>query len=129
LIVVDTHAVVWLTVDQARLSEAALEVITQGRLEGSLAIADVTRREIAVQVTRGRITVGSPLDVYLRFIASMYKVLPISWQVAERSVQFGAAFPRDPADRLIGATALVHGAVLVTKDELIRASGEVNCIW
>lgn len=35
----------------------------------------------------------------------------------------------DPVDRLIVATALVHGASLVTADEAIRASKLVRCIW
>src|SRR4051794_8124710 len=35
----------------------------------------------------------------------------------------------DPADRLIVATALHHGAPLVTKDEAIRRSALVQTVW
>jgi PIN domain nuclease of toxin-antitoxin system len=129
VIVVDTHAVIWLTQEQALLSDRASAALIEGRRDGALAIAGITLREIAMQVVRGRLSVDSPLDVYLRFIESMYQVLPIDGQIAERSARFGSTYPKDPADRLIGATAIIYGAKLVTKDEAIRASGEVNCVW
>ncbi len=129
MILVDTHAVIWLTQQQELLSEAASHALIEGWREGKLAIADITLREIATQIVRRRVTVSSSLDLYLRFIESRYRVLPIDGHIAERSARFGPAYPKDPADRLIGATAIVHGASLVTKDEAIRASGEVNCVW
>ena len=47
----------------------------------------------------------------------------------EQSIRFSPAYPNDPADRLIGATAIVHGMRLVTIDKKIRATKEVDCIW
>lgn len=129
MIVVDTHAVIWLTQDQELLSVAASAAMIKGRREGRLAIADITLREIAMQIRRGRLSVSSPLDVYLHFIESLFNVLPVDGRIAERSTRFGSTYPNDPADQLIGATAIVHGASLVTRDEGIRSSGEVNCIW
>jgi PIN domain nuclease of toxin-antitoxin system len=129
MIVVDTHAVIWMTSEQRLLSPTAREALAKGRLEGTLAIADITLREIAHQVVRGRLTVSSTMEAYLEFVESLFQVIPITGRIAERSVRFGSSYPRDPADRLIGATALVYGAKLVTKDEPIRASGEVPVIW
>ena len=129
MIVVDTHAVIWLTQRQDMLSTAARAALMEGRRAGRLAIADITLREIAFQVARGRVTVSTSLEEYLRFIESLFMVLPVTAPIAERSTRFSSLFPRDPADRLIGATVLVHGARLVTKDELIHASGEVQCVW
>jgi PIN domain nuclease of toxin-antitoxin system len=129
MILVDTQAVIWLTQANLKLSKVAERTLTDGRREGTLAVADITLREIAMLVSRGRVIVSSPLEIYLEFIESLFKVLPITAKIAERSVRFGTAYPNDPADRIIGATAIVHGAKLVTKDELIRASGEVDCVW
>ncbi len=98
-------------------------------MDGGLAIADITLREIAMLVARGRISVSTPLGIYLRFIESLFRVLPITAEIAEQSVRFSPAYPNDPADRLIGATAVVHGMKLVTIDRKIRASKEVDCIW
>jgi len=129
MIVVDTHAVVWLTQDQTLLSPPARAALAEARREGKLAIADITLREIAFQIARGRIRVSSSLEDYVRFIESVYRVLPISSQIAAQSTKFGPSYPNDPADRLIGATAVVYGAKLVTKDALIHDSKEVDCIW
>jgi PIN domain nuclease of toxin-antitoxin system len=129
MIVVDTHAVVWLTQQQELLSEAAIAALAEERRHGQMAIADITLREIAVHVARGRVAISSPPEVYLRFIESLFVVLPVTAAIAERSTRFGTSYPKDPADQLIGATAIVHGAGLITKDDAIRASGEVDCIW
>ena len=40
-----------------------------------------------------------------------------------------SAYPKDPADRIIGATALVEGISLVTADEDIRKSKALRTIW
>jgi PIN domain nuclease of toxin-antitoxin system len=40
-----------------------------------------------------------------------------------------AGFSKDPADRLIAATAIVEGVPLVTADERIRQAKVVQAIW
>jgi PIN domain nuclease of toxin-antitoxin system len=67
--------------------------------------------------------------VALNEIASLYTVLPVTPEIAEISTAFSPEFPRDPADRLIAATALAHHIPLITSDTRIRKSGEVPCIW
>ena len=129
MIVVDTHALLWLTQEPKQLSALASRTLIEARAEGDLAIADITLSEIAYAVTRGRVTIDSPLPVYLRFVESLFRVLPIDSQIAERAMYFQPSYPKDPADRLIGATAIVHHARLVTKDRRIHASKEVECIW
>ncbi len=57
---------------------------------------------------RGRVAVKDPLEVYLGFIESLFRVLPVTARIAERAVRFGPTYPKDPADRVIGATALVE---------------------
>ena len=125
---VDTQSVIWVTQDWHRLSPGARAALAAGRLLGNLAIADITLREIAFLVARGRVILSEPLDVYLRFLQAKFIILPITPEIAERSMGFGPAYPNDPADMLIGATAIVHGAILVTSDKQIRHSGEVQCI-
>jgi PIN domain nuclease of toxin-antitoxin system len=39
------------------------------------------------------------------------------------------SYPNDPADRIIGATALVEGLPLLTADREIRRSKSVQTIW
>lgn len=76
-----------------------------------------------------RIRLDVSLDDFLRRVEKVYTALPLTRQIAARGVQFSGSFPKDPADRQIGATGLIHGLQLVTADRLIRASGEVPTIW
>ena len=80
-------------------------------------------------ITRKRVNVRTSLRDFLREVERNCSVLPVTSAIAERAVEFSERYPSDPTDRLIGATAVVHGLMLVTKDRAIRSSGEVNCVW
>jgi PIN domain nuclease of toxin-antitoxin system len=129
VILLDTQVVVWLAVQPGLMSPAAIGVVREARAEDGVAISDKTLWEIAMMVSKRRIDVKGPMIDFLRAIEEELLVLPIDASVAERSMTFGPLFPKDPADRIIAATALVHGLVLVTADEAIRKSNEVPCIW
>ena len=80
-------------------------------------------------VNRGQVRVKVSLLDFLQSVEKNFLILPITSAIAARSVLFSRAFPRDPSDRIIAATALVHNAPLITADKLIHQSGEVPCIW
>jgi PIN domain nuclease of toxin-antitoxin system len=130
VILADTHVVLWLALEPEQLSANALKALKEARERmGGLAIADISLWEIAIAVKRGKVDLESDLSGFLRSVEETYRVIPVTAEIAERGTQFSRAYPRDPADKLIGATALVHGLQLVTKDDLIRASGEVPVVW
>ncbi len=56
-------------------------------------------------------------------------VRPLTPTVTALASQFPEDYPRDPADRLIGATARAEGVPLVTYDERIRHSKLIRTIW
>jgi PIN domain nuclease of toxin-antitoxin system len=130
MILLDTHVAVWMTTDKRLLSPAAAAAIREASRAGEgLAIACSTLWEIAMRSAENRIRLPGTLSEYLHFVESVFIVLPITGAIAERSTLFTGKFPRDPTDRLIGATAHVHGIRLVTKDTQIRGSKQVDCIW
>lgn len=130
MILVDTHVVLWLALEPDQLSVNALKALTEAREnQGGVAIAAISLWEIAVAVSRGKVVLETELSEFLRFVGEAYSVLPLTGEIAERGTQFSRAYPRDPADKLIGATALVHGLQLVTRAEPIRDSGEVPVVW
>jgi PIN domain nuclease of toxin-antitoxin system len=130
VILVDTHVVVWLTIEPRKLPKTLGRFVAESRAGNvGVAIADATLWELAMLTAQGKIRPAIPLGLYLRRVGEMFQVLPITGTIAERSVQFSPAYPKDPSDRLIGATASVHGVPLVTKDKGIIASGEVKCVW
>lgn len=127
MIVLDTHAWIWLASDPDRLGAAARRALRKSRSRG---IAAISCWELAMLVARGRIELDrSPVDWMddaLR--AQNIDLLPLTPAVAAASTQLGT-FHGDPADRLVVATAITHGAVLVTKDEAIREAGLVQTVW
>lgn len=129
MILLDTHAVLWLAQEPELLSGDAKEAISSARQKDGVAIADKTLWELAMLVSRGRVGVHSSLRDFLAAVERFCTVLPVTGAIAERAVLFSKKYPGDPTDRLIGATAVVHGLELVTKDEGIRGSGEVKCVW
>lgn len=56
-------------------------------------------------------------------------IMPISAEVAAIAAQFSDDYPKDPADRLIGATAMAGGMALVTRDERIQKHHRLKTIW
>jgi PIN domain nuclease of toxin-antitoxin system len=130
VIVLDTHIVIWLTIEPRKMPRSPGRLVAEAYIKGAgVAIADVTLLEMATLAAWGRIRPAIPLGLFLRQIEEKFRVLPITGAVAEQVMRFSVNYPKDPADRLIGATAVVYGAKLVTRDEAIRRSGEVECVW
>jgi PIN domain nuclease of toxin-antitoxin system len=53
----------------------------------------------------------------------------ITANIALQAYALPASYPKDPADRIIGATALVEDIPLLTADQAIRKSRAVPTIW
>jgi PIN domain nuclease of toxin-antitoxin system len=130
VILVDTHVVVWLAFDQGRVSQKAKTAIDHARRNAEgLAISDITLLELATLVSKGRIRLDISLESFLQEVESRFVVLPISGRACARAVGLPATYPKDPADRIIGATALVEGMSLLTANRDIRRSRAVRTIW
>ena len=130
MILVDTHVVLWLALEPARISKKARAVLEESRHGGEgLAISDVSLLEIAIIDSKGRIQLHASLEAFLSEVETRFSVLPINGRVCVRAVNLPAVYPKDPADRIIGATALVEGIPLVTADDAIRRSKALPTIW
>jgi PIN domain nuclease of toxin-antitoxin system len=122
VLVLDTH--IWLDVALGReraLSARVLRKLDRAAVEGSLYVAAITPWEVATLVRRGKIRVNGSVA---EFIAESLRetrtaVAPLEPSIAVDSVELPAWDHRDPADRMIVATARHLGAVLVTRDAAI----------
>jgi PIN domain nuclease of toxin-antitoxin system len=130
VILVDTHVVIWLAFDQTQLSKNARVAINDARQNGGgLAISDITLLELTTLSNNGRIRLDISLESFLSEVEARFVVLPISGRACVRALGLPAAYPKDPADRIIGATAIVEGLPLLTADREIRRSRALRTIW
>ena len=130
MILLDTHVVIWLALEPGRISKRARAAIQETRQRGEgLAVSDITPLEIATIENKGRIKLNASLEAFLAEIEARFIVLPIAGRICVSALALPAAYPRDPADRVIGATALVEGFPLITADDGIRRSKTLKTIW
>ena len=131
MILLDTCAIIWDALEPEKLSQTARQTIDQGDQQQQLMIADISFWEIAMLVKKGRLQMStSPARLLGLFLQSRrVTVQPLSPQIAELSVNFGAEINNDPANRMIAATAIIHSARLVTADQNLRDCGLVDTLW
>jgi PIN domain nuclease of toxin-antitoxin system len=131
VILLDTHAWLWLCLEPRRLSGAAAAAIRRATSGGGLAVASITLWEVAMMIVRGRVLPQGTPEAWLGALIdrSGVTVKEITSAVAALAAHLPDDFPGDPADRLIAATARADGIGLVTRDTRIRESAMVETIW
>jgi len=118
-----------MALDPSRLSKEASAAIQDARSRGSIYISDITLWEIALLARRGRLEITGTIDSFVHEISAHVLVKPITAAVASMAVQFPEMYPKDPADRLIGATSRLEMLPLVTADEQLRRSPLLYTVW
>jgi len=126
MIVLDTHALIWLNDDAGRLSDTAREAI---RRDDEVGISAISLWEVSMLWQYGRIELSMSLEMWLEkaCLQPKIRILPITVAIATRTARL--EMHGDPADRLIVASALVHHCALVTRDENIQNAKIVRTIW
>jgi PIN domain nuclease of toxin-antitoxin system len=129
MILLDTHALIWLAREPSKLSKSAADAIRASARTGGLAISAITIWELAWLATHARFNLRESVDAFVEQLISRTAIRPITPKIAVLANQLPQSFPGDPCDRLIGATALAEGIPLITKDRAIRAHKQIRTIW
>jgi PIN domain nuclease of toxin-antitoxin system len=123
MIVIDTHALVWMMEGEPQLGRKAREIINAELAAGAIWIAPITLWETAMLIDKGKLALSMPIRAWYD------RVLAIpNFVLAELTVDIGAdagtlpgGIHGDPADRLIIATARARDCPVLTADAKILA--------
>ena len=125
-LLLDTHIALWLDSGDRNLHPSTRALIDDcWRSGGSIYLSAVSAWEIALLVDTGRIDLDIPVAAWIeRFLDRPGIVaVPLSYGAASRSYQLHRLEHRDPADRLLVATAIELACPLVTYDARIAQFG------
>jgi PIN domain nuclease of toxin-antitoxin system len=122
-LLLDTHIVLWLDSGDERLGEATRRTIdTAWKAGGRILISSVSVWEIAILVDKGFIELDLPVNEWVeRFVDRPgLEAVALDHVTAARAYSLHHLEHRDPADRLLIASAIGLGCPLVTRDDRIR---------
>ena len=121
----DTCAVIWTAHDDPLRESAASQLQSAYRRGARLLVSPITAWEIGMLVAKGRIALATDSNRWFERFCDLPSVtlaaMPTSVLVA--STTLPGTPPRDPADRIIIATARAFGYVLATRDARILEYG------
>ena len=126
-LLLDTHAFLWMSLDDPQLSETVRERFSDTANE--LYLSPASFWEIAIKISIGKYTLSEPLAEFVKreIVVNDLKVLPIGPDHAAKVV----ALPfhhKDPFDRMLVAQAMVEGLPIVGCDAIFDRYG-VARIW
>jgi len=132
VIVLDTHALLWWVSDPDKIPRKSRRLLDKATAEKKpIAVSSISLWEIAMLVERGRLALTMPVAVWISHLEAIpwLSFVPVDNGIAVRSVQLDAFPHRDPADRIIVATALGQNATLITADTRLRAYPPLRSAW
>lgn len=131
MILLDTHTLIWWVNESNKLSKSALGAIKKNLQKDQVIVSSVSIWETALLVKKDKITLSLHLDRWIEELENTpgLKFIPIDNKIAALSVNLPEPLHNDPADRIIVATALYHGATLITADARLLKYPKVKTGW
>lgn len=128
MVLLDTCTLLWLASDQDSLSQPAAAAISSSA--GGLAVSAMSAFEIAVKHRQGKLELPLPPEQWYAEALQSHGVheLPVSGQCALLAARL-PFIHRDPCDRFLIATALVHRLPIITPDKIIPQYPDLRVIW
>jgi PIN domain nuclease of toxin-antitoxin system len=127
-VLLDTHILLWWGSSPHKLAKSQAQLLEEMEERGEpVGISAITLWELAKMVSRGRLEIHEPVDLWLEEVENhpLISVFPLTARIVAESACLGDDFHQDPADQIIVATARCHGLKLMTDDDRIRKWGKV----
>lgn len=125
MIVLDTHVWVnWILLGETSLSKPIQAAINS---QTSMAVSAISCFEVSLLVKQHKLELPLPVDEWLNeaLAASGVECLPVTCEISRLSVAL-QDIHKDPADRIIIATAITHNAMLASVDTVFPAYTELT---
>ncbi len=132
MIVIDTHVLVWWVSGETCLSTAADKAIKETLLNGSeVIVSAISAWEISMLIEKGRLILSMDVASWLDEVTHIdgVRFVPIDIETGIKSTLLPGEFHKDPADRMIVATARKLAVPLVTADEKMMHYEHVKTVW
>ena len=128
MILLDTHAFIWLASNSRNLSAKAKHLITANA--SRLHISVVSAWEISILVRKGRLELPLSPEQYVEEAIEHLSLLeiPLTREIAQRSVML-PDIHNDPFDRVLVAQCLSKPFTLISADKLIAQYPGIHVVW
>jgi PIN domain nuclease of toxin-antitoxin system len=131
-ILLDTCTAIWTV--EGQISESSAALLTRNHQAGAMTfISPITSWEIGLLFSRGRLRSAlSPRE----YVSRLTNFPNVSWALMSPEILVASSFlpgdpPRDPADRIIAATARELGCMILTRDHRLldyAAQGHLGAV-
>jgi PIN domain nuclease of toxin-antitoxin system len=127
-LLLDTCAAIWIS-ENAALADSAVEALDRAEDDGEpILLSPITAWEIGLLVAAGRLALPTSPEAWLN---RLMQAPPLRLADLTTSVLIASSFlpgqpPRDPADKIIIATARAQNLTVVTRDRHILAYGKAG---
>lgn len=114
----DTHVWIWLQEADKQLPTLAIRMLEAAQRERKLFAAAISVLEIAQLENKSKVQLTLNIDEWLKqsFADDGIQLVPLSPEIAVASTRLPGNLHRDPADRILAATARIEGLTLLTRD-------------
>ncbi|RKZ48969.1 MAG: VapC toxin family PIN domain ribonuclease [Gammaproteobacteria bacterium] len=132
MIVIDTHVLVWWVSGSDSLSDAADKIIKDTlNSNDEVIISSISAWEISMLIEKGRLVLSMDVESWFDEVSQIDGVhfMPVDNEISIKSTMLPGEFHKDPADRMIVATARKLAVPLITADEKIIHYEHVKTIW
>ena len=131
MMLLDTHAWLWLLHDPTQLSEPAQTAIAKAEKENKILVSSISVWEIAVKHSLNKLKLPLPINEWFELAQQQpgITIEPLSPLDAIQSANLPGEFHKDPADRILVAIALRYDVPIISRDRKILDYSHVKTIW
>lgn len=122
-VLLDTCAAIWLMFGDSLSAASRAAIQDARRANVGVYISPFTAWEVATLAAKDRLELNLSPEVWFETLLALpgVRLAPLTPSILITSTTLPGHPPRDPADRIIAATARTHGHIVVTRDGKLLA--------